>query len=506
MADVEAPPQGQQVLPELAHGDCVFDCDHPWDHVRGGIIGDRQGVLRIWLPGRTAEELLGPGLDVPVSEYSGQIKINALIGNLGGRRLPFDRRPYFAIKSATLDVLRDADGRRLPLDELTSRLKENSGLAHDLIEDALRMMIAEGSGGATINKGGVVLYSLSSMVSEHFSRIDYLATFAEELLIKSRRVDLLIQHTGTVGSYREEMLRALLRQIVPRRYEVSTGFIEYCPRQLDILVWDAAEFVPLFREGDVVVVPRAAVRGVIEVKTTLNTNALDEAMEILWDTFRTSQTAVPVFKGIFAYEADYASDAAVADRMRHFYRSTDPDKIREREHWYMYAGVNMVCVPRKLFVRETYKIPEDESLFPQPVLSGVVSNWPGDTKTAFFLGGLLSHLDLSSMAKSDAIRLFNPLLNTMDLNDLGPIYENPWRPRSGLPGMEALFDPDGARTYVQRVQDFRQGKIGKDDITNGLSRQLNRTPPLNDEPAGSGSKGATSDGAPAEGPPPENEP
>jgi len=504
MAD-EAPQEGQQALPELAHGDCVFDPDHPWDSIRGGIIGYRQGGLRIWLPGRTAEELLGPPYDVPVSEYPGQIKINALIGNLGGRRLPFDRRPYSAIKSATLDVLRDADGRRLPLDELTRRLRENPNLAHDLIEDALRMMIAEGSGDATINKGGVVLYSLSSMVSELFSRIDYLATFAEELLIKSRRVDLLIQHTGTVGSYREEMLRALLRQIVPRRYEVSTGFIESCPRQLDIIVWDAAEFVPLFREGDVVVVPRSAVRGVIEVKTTLNTNALDEAMEILWDTFRTSQTAIPVFKGIFAYEADYVSDAAVADRMRHFYRSTDPDKIREREHWYMYAGVNMVCVPRKLFVRETYKIPEDESLFPQPTLSGVVSGWPGDTKTAFFLGGLLSHLDLSSVSKSDAIRIFEPLLNTMDLNDLGPIYENSWRPRSALTGMEALLDPDGARTYVQRIQDFRQGKIGGDDIATGLSRELNRTPRLNEGPAEVGPKGTTAEGAPAEGPPPESE-
>lgn len=99
----------------------------------------------------------------------------------------------------------------------------------------------------------------------------------------------------------------------------------------------------------------------------------------------------------------------------------------------------------------------------------------GDTKTAFFLGDLLSHLDLPSVSKSDAIQIFEPLLNTMDLNDLGQIYENPWRPRSALTGMEALLDPDGARTYVQRIQDFRQGNIGKDDIATGLSRELNRT-------------------------------
>ena len=228
-------------------------------------------------------------------------------------------------------------------------------------------------------------------------------------------------------------------------------------------------------------------------------------MEILWDTFRVSQTAVPVFKGIFAYEAGYASDAALADRMRHFYRSTDPDKIRKREHCYMYAGVNMVCVPRKLFVREIYEIPDDESLFPQPHLSGVVSDWPGDTKTSLFLGGLLSHLDLSSVSKSDAIRLFEPLLNTMDLNDLGAIYEKPWRPRSALTGMEASLDPDGARTYVQRIQDFRQGNIGKDDIATGLSRELKRTPDTEVEPVELGPAVAPVEGAPAEEPLPDGE-
>ncbi|KQT70251.1 hypothetical protein ASG51_14465 [Methylobacterium sp. Leaf465] len=480
--------------PPLLHGDCVFDPDHPWDRVRGGIVTEREGVLRMWVPRVTAEEFrAGDPYEVRLVEYPGRLELNVLLGNVERRPLAIDPAPYYAIRSAALNILRDTEGRRLPLNQLLQRLGERPDLAQDLIERTLRMMIANGDTDAANSRAQGILYSLSDRMAGMFARIDYLATFADELLIKSRRVDLLIQHTGTVGSYREEMLRALLRQIVPRKYEVSTGFIEHCPRQLDILIWDASGYVPLFREGDVVVVPRSAVRAVIEVKTTLNTTALDEAMHILWDAFRVNLTAAPVFKGIFGYEPGYASDANLADRMKAFYRSVEPDGIIKHEHWYLFAGINMVCVPRSLFVRENYVVPDDPVVFPQPHLSTITSDWPGDSKTALFLGGLLSHLDMDAVPKSDAIRLFDPLLSTMAATDLGAIYEEPWTPRLSLSGMEAMRYPDGARTYLQRVQAFRQGEIVAADIPAGLAREEGN-PEAPDQPAEG-----------AEAPPPEGE-
>src|SRR5262249_25473587 len=157
-------------------------------------------------------------------------------------------------------------------------------------------------GVATVTRvSGKLLYAASDSFSEELSRRKYLATFADDLLAKSRRIDYLVRHTGTVGNYREELLRATLRQLLPKCYEVSTGFIQDCPRQLDILIWDAMRYSPLFREQGFVVVPSAAVRGVIEVKTRLDTKSLDEALAILTDVLRFDQPVIPIFKGIFAF-------------------------------------------------------------------------------------------------------------------------------------------------------------------------------------------------------------
>lgn len=53
---------------------------------------------------------------------------------------------------------------------------------------------------------------------------------------------------------------------------------------------------------------------------------------------------------------------------------------------------------------------------------------------------------MASVPKSDSVRLFDPLLSTMETNDLGVIYETPWSPRTAANGMEVTFDPNGART------------------------------------------------------------
>ncbi|MGQ7937686.1 DUF6602 domain-containing protein [Paraburkholderia sp. D1E] len=180
-----------------------------------------------------------------------------------------DPTPWRLINNSILDRLRDAERRRVRLEVLMEELKRDSTLDSDLIEDTMRMFVSMGTGTASKDAGGL-WFSASDIVKHGFARKDYLSSFSDELLAKSRRIDNLINHTGTVGSYREELIRALLRQVLPTRYQVSTGFIENSPRQLDVIVWDAKRYAPLFREQDVVVVPEPAVRAIIEVKTTLN--------------------------------------------------------------------------------------------------------------------------------------------------------------------------------------------------------------------------------------------
>jgi hypothetical protein len=60
------------------------------------------------------------------------------------------------------------------------------------------------------------------------------------------RADLaerLVDHPGEVGSGREEILRRFLRDYLPKRFDVSSGFVfdseGNISRQLDIIVADA---------------------------------------------------------------------------------------------------------------------------------------------------------------------------------------------------------------------------------------------------------------------------
>jgi hypothetical protein len=75
------------------------------------------------------------------------------------------------------------------------------------------------------------LAKLLSLAGEHMSR-----DLKEQL----------ISHPGELGTEREEVLRSFLRLHLPRRFEVSTGFIfdsaGNLSKQLDIIIADSLVF------------------------------------------------------------------------------------------------------------------------------------------------------------------------------------------------------------------------------------------------------------------------
>jgi len=103
-----------------------------------------------------------------------------------------------------------------------------------------------------------------------------------------KRLDFLIgrAHWLSVGNYKEELLRSLLKQLLPKKYEVSTGFIlalddngkEIKSKQQDIIIWNSYEYAAIFRDGDFVIVPPEACKAVIEVKSTLTSQTMKKAM------------------------------------------------------------------------------------------------------------------------------------------------------------------------------------------------------------------------------------
>lgn len=184
-----------------------------------------------------------------------------------------------------------------------------------------------------------------------------LASWSKELLSATDRIHYLIgnRHQPTKGSYREALLRRLLRRILPSRFRVSTGFIyrwnEPPTRQIDVLIWDAQDHSALLEEGELAILSAEAVCAIIEVKSILNPSELRDALDLLspswlikWRyTSESSQTGIRQqvpdvpFRAVFAYShqnADIGEQAlSVFTELATFYRERyGDDAQRAIEH------------------------------------------------------------------------------------------------------------------------------------------------------------------------------
>lgn len=115
-------------------------------------------------------------------------------------------------------------------------------------------------------------------------------SYGDEFSATMDRVSQLIggKHRGEIGSQREVLVREFLREFLPSKYSISTGFIVAArdgavSKQQDIVIWNSHDYMPLFRSGEFVIVPKGAVCALIEVKTTLNRNDVQEAMDQVLD-------------------------------------------------------------------------------------------------------------------------------------------------------------------------------------------------------------------------------
>jgi hypothetical protein len=96
--------------------------------------------------------------------------------------------------------------------------------------------------------------------------------YAKELLSKFGRLNELIGHAPSIGTFHENIISNYLKSFLPQRFSIKTGFV-YNPStqsaspQLDIIIID--ENVPsayLFKDGDFVVVSPISVVCAIETK------------------------------------------------------------------------------------------------------------------------------------------------------------------------------------------------------------------------------------------------
>lgn len=102
-------------------------------------------------------------------------------------------------------------------------------------------------------------------------------------------------HYPSEGGYLEYVVRSYLRRRIPKRFDISTGFISTIKnkvsesgiqsitrkvsRQFDIIIWDSAAFPPLFRADDFVIVVPESVRVIIEITKSLTKPKMEQDLE-----------------------------------------------------------------------------------------------------------------------------------------------------------------------------------------------------------------------------------
>jgi hypothetical protein len=303
-----------------------------------------------------------------------------------------------------------------------------------LVRDFIRADVASGeflveSVGKKKPKLGLRL-SLRAMDAEQARA--FASTFGEEITNQSRNIGLLIRHRPTTGNYREGLLRTLLQKYLPRRYHAATGFIFGSHRQLDIIIYDQVEYSPLFREGDLVVVPASAVRAVIEVKSSLTNQFLDEALEILTEAVPDNIGGPPIFKGVFAFDRE--SNASLLPVIRKFYDKGDAntglmDSLKLHPIISFYTPITAACVLGKtLAVLNFCKRHIGGREIMTPVVFDVVNAAERPTQGAVFYD-LLSRFLRHPFGGSKSLHSIGTLLAS-EINAGTPewIYKGSWGP------------------------------------------------------------------------------
>jgi len=110
----------------------------------------------------------------------------------------------------------------------------------------------------------------------------------------------------TDGEWKESVLRNVLRRNLPDSVGVGNGFVvagDQSSHQLDILVYDRSAPV-LFRDGNLVFVTPDAVRGIIEVKSTVTVSTFRTAVRKLARAIELVRLHPnsSAFAGLFCYE------------------------------------------------------------------------------------------------------------------------------------------------------------------------------------------------------------
>ncbi len=353
----------------------------------------------------------------------------------------------------------------LEKNELLSHLSRNLKLPKESIDVLIKILISDKKLTPTKEGNKVQLKPCSELV-EQGKRRRFFTSIIDELIEKSKRVELLINHGGVIGSYRENLLINLFQRYLPSKFSISSGFIEGCNRQIDIIIFDSHNYIPLFKENNIVVVKIESVRAVIEVKSTLNSKELDQSLELLHDISRYPQPVIPIFKGVFAFRTTaYKNPKKIAEKVIAFYNKGSKTGWMYNKLRYLFQCIDSICVLNKMFVfsSHVYQKSCDEKLL-LPYLSTVVDKYHFHTSGAYFLQRLFSFLDVEMSARNVNMGYFSEIENESDVSDLGMIHEGNWLESAQIVGGKLLTSEQDFKDRHNNVVAWMNGAISTHEL------------------------------------------
>lgn len=136
----------------------------------------------------------------------------------------------------------------------------------------------------------------------------------ELVLVKDRvknLIDIDINHNGEDGSYREAILRNVIKRFLPKNISIGTGFVINKNQngfqrttQIDIIIYDNT-YPLLFNEGDFIITTPEGVKAIIEVKTTITNTELSDIINKAKNNYEIIVSGnKKLFNGIFSFNYD----------------------------------------------------------------------------------------------------------------------------------------------------------------------------------------------------------
>jgi hypothetical protein len=114
--------------------------------------------------------------------------------------------------------------------------------------------------------------------------VAYFEALARQFQHQSEVLSRVLPHYGERGANDEERVRDFLRNALPKRFSIGTGFLVCSEpslppsRQTDVVIYDEIENAPLHQELVASVYPVEMVYGAIEVKGTLRSSDLKKIL------------------------------------------------------------------------------------------------------------------------------------------------------------------------------------------------------------------------------------